>query len=1181
LVHIKKLEVYGFKSFGFRNTVLHFEKGLVAITGPNGSGKSNILDAIMFAIGENSPKVLRVDKFQSLFHDSQNSSNRLIRASLNFDNFDRGIPVDSDSVTVTREMEGQTGESQYYLNKKRVTKGTLVELLEIVLATSHRLNIIQQGMITRISELNSEDRRKIIEDIIGLSYFDEKKNEAMKQLEESDRRLDVAMARIDEIRKRIDGLEEERNDQLRYKHLESDLEKFKAVKVSNSVRSVRSNLRSKEEVLNLNVLRSKELIMQIEKINSELEKLESEKLKLIQEADIATRTKTEIATALSRLVYDSERNRASIKETEQRLIQIERRIESIEIEEQKINQKIESLRLQIDEKTTNVDERYGRLSILKSDLTAMSSQIDELSTSANRYADIRTKLEGRYKRLHEVKNHLDVSIARLEEKMIVVTDRANNIDSEKLELKRKIEKNKQHYDDLCTTLDSEKAKLDTTINLVDNLKKMKATLQSNLKTSTNLLSTADTFTIKYEVKATTAKSAMTEDIAIAELMKMSNMFGIEGLVHNLITWNKNYERSVLAAGSEWMKAFVVDNVKSMISIVEYAKKNKLPRLKVIPLDIVRNVKRSHILDRGPNIIGSLADFVNSDHKELPDFLFGNTALVKTPTAAYLLAREGYRAVSVGGELFEPSGGSMSADFGSTISDLTHALLLNKSIDILRNLLTKLRILIEEKENDLKQIVLKIDRSESEKLQMERKMANSRAQLSNLVKLIQEDEKNHEQLTLENITVHSQHESFKLELEELRRRLSLVGFTIERVYQKMEGVADVSIRAQIAQKNAKRAQILGSIDAENLDLQDILTSSQVLKNEIGIGLERLKTLKEETSELEAERKERTGQAEELNLNMSSVQSRLQIERDREQQGIDSAGTSVGKLQVYEQKIKGLKENERKLSKENSSLEKDIALVAKDISDLNSEESSLINALKLLGYEDLLEAFDVDAIIGELSAEFDTLKTRINLLAGDTYVEVIEGYRGMSNKRNLLEAERHSIVLFIEEIVTEKKNVFTEAFEKVDKNLRQTFSEVTGGNAWLEVENKEDEFSGGIMLMVQFHGKPGRESTALSGGEKTMAAIIFLLALQSLKPSPFYLMDEVDAHLDAQNTERLSKVLLERSKDNQMLMVTLKDATVAQAGMIYGVYAQDGVSQVIRYRHPSQFPLEEIRSETRAN
>ncbi|MDP9286849.1 MAG: chromosome segregation protein SMC [Thermoproteota archaeon] len=1181
MVHIKKLEVYGFKSFGFRNTVLNFEKGLVAITGPNGSGKSNILDAIMFAIGETSPKVLRVDKFQSLFHDSQNSSTRLIRASLNFDNSDRGIPVDSDSVTVTREMEGQTGESQYYLNKKRVTKSTLVELLEIVLATSNKLNIIQQGMITRISELNSEDRRKIIEDIIGLSYFDEKKNEALKQLEESDRRLDVAMARIDEIRKRIDGLEEERNDQLRYKHLESDLEKFKAVKVSNTVRTIRSNLKSKTELLNSNVLRSKDLTMQIEKNNSEVEKMESEKLKLIQEADIATRTKMDIGTSVTHLVYDSERKRALIKETEQRLIQIERRIASLEIEKQNINQKIENLHLQIEEKKTRVDERYGRLSILKSDLAAMSSQIDELSTSANRYAEIRGKLEGRHNKLHEVKNHLDVSIARLEEKMIIVTGRANSLDSGNLELKTNIEKNNQLHNDLCITLDSEKAKLDTARGLIDNLKKMKATLQTNLKTSTNLLSTADTFTIKYEVKASTAKNAMTEDIAIAELMKMSNEFGIEGLVHNIITWNKNYERAVLAAGSEWMKAFVVDSVQSMISIAEYAKKTKLPRLKVIPLEIVRNVKRSYIPDGDPNIVGSLADFVNSDYKELPDFLFGNTALVKNPTSAYLLAREGCRAVSVGGELFEPSVASMSADFGSTISDLTHALLLSNSIDILRNLLTKLRRLIEEKDNDLRQIVLRIDRSESERFEIERKIANLGTQISNLAMLVHEDEKKLEQLTLEDITVHSQYESITLELDGWRRRLALVGLTIERVCQRMEGVADVSIRSQLGQMNAKRGQILGSIDADNLDLQDILTSSQVLKNEIGMAVERLKTLKEETSELETERKEKIVQADESKFNMASIESRLQMERDREQQVIDSAGTSVGKLQVYEQKIKALKENERKLSKENSSLEKDIALVGKDISDLNSEESSLINNLRLLGCKDLLEAFDVDTIIGELTAEFDTIKTRINLLADEVYVEVIDGYRGMSTKRNLLEKERHSIVLFIEEIVTEKKNVFMEAFEKVDSNLRQTFSEVTGGTAWLEVENKEVEFSEGIMLMVQFQGKTGRESTALSGGEKTMAAIIFLLALQSLKPSPFYLMDEVDAHLDAQNTERLSKVLLERSKDNQMFMVTLKDATVAQASMIYGVYSRDGVSQVVRYKHPSQLPLEEIRSEASAN
>ncbi|MFZ0224667.1 MAG: chromosome segregation SMC family protein, partial [Candidatus Nitrosopolaris sp.] len=886
MVHIKKLEVYGFKSFGFKNIVLNFEKGLVAITGPNGSGKSNILDAIMFAIGENNPKALRVDKFQSLFHDSQNTSTRLVRTSLNFDNSDRAIPVDSDSVTVTREMEGQTGESQYYLNRKRVTKSTLVELLEIVLATSNKLNIIQQGMITRISELNSEDRREIIEDIIGLSYFDEKKNEAMRQLEESDRRLEVAMARIGEIRKQIDNLEEERNDQLRYKHLESDLEKFKAVKISNTVRTIRSNLTAKAELLNSKILRSKDLSLRIEQINSELEKMESEKIKLIQEAEVASITKAEITTTITDLVYDSERKKALIKETAQRSVQIEKSVDSIEKEKQNINQKIENLLLKMDENKTYIEERYGRLSILKSDLAEMTSVIDKLSVSDNRYADIRTKLEGRHKQLYEIKNHLDVSIARLEEKMIIVADRAKSIDSGNLKLKKNIKKNKQLHDNLCSRLESEKAKLHTTISFINNLSGMKTTLQTNLKTSTNLLSTADAFTIKYEVKASTAKNAMTEDIAIAELMRMSDEFGIEGLVHNIITWNKDYERAILAAGSEWMKAFVVDTVKSMISIAEYAKKNKLPRLKVIPLDTVRDVKRSHFPNDDPNIVGSLADFINSDYKELPDFLFGNTALVKSPIAAYLLSREGYRAVSVGGELFEASGGSMAVDFGSTISDLTHTLLLSNSIEILRKLVTKLRKLIEEKDADLRQIVLRIVRLESEKFEVERKISDLGTQISNLVNLIREDEKNLEQLILENIAVHSQYESISLESEERRRRLSLVGLTISRVYHIMENVAGASIRSKLGQLNAKRGQILRATEVDDLDLRDMLRSLEILKSEVAIGLERLKTLNENAQELEAERKEKVYQAGELKSNLTSVEAKLQIERDREQQVIDS-------------------------------------------------------------------------------------------------------------------------------------------------------------------------------------------------------------------------------------------------------------------------------------------------------
>ncbi|HET8793118.1 MAG TPA: AAA family ATPase, partial [Nitrososphaeraceae archaeon] len=144
MVYIKKLDVFGFKSFGSKNISLNFQRGLIAVTGPNGSGKSNILDAIIFALGENSPKALRVDKFQSLFHDSEssNNSNKTVKVSVTFDNEDRGIPIDDNLVTITREMSGgNTGESQYYLNRKKVSRSNILELMEIVVASPNKLNI--------------------------------------------------------------------------------------------------------------------------------------------------------------------------------------------------------------------------------------------------------------------------------------------------------------------------------------------------------------------------------------------------------------------------------------------------------------------------------------------------------------------------------------------------------------------------------------------------------------------------------------------------------------------------------------------------------------------------------------------------------------------------------------------------------------------------------------------------------------------------------------------------------------------------------------------------------------------------------------------------------------------------------------------------------------------------------
>ena len=1176
MVYIKKLEIYGFKSFGFRNTIISFDKGLVAVTGPNGSGKSNILDAILFAIGENSPKALRVNKLQSLFHDSQNSSHRLIRVSLTFDNADRGIPIDSDLVTLTREMEGQTGDSQYHLNGKKVSKTTIVELLEVVMAAPNKINIVQQGMITRISELNVEERRKIIEDIVGLSYFDEKKTEALKQLEESDRRLEVALARMGEIRRRIDELEIERNDQLRYEQLESELKRFKAIQLSNAIISVRNKLELQNRLLESNSQKVTELFKQIEEIQSQIQKIDSEKLKFIQETDIANRSKAQTGSRIANIVYESERMKAIMKESEQRCLQIEKRISSIDLEKQNMNRQLDNFRHHADQNKTVMNYKSSKIIALKTELGDIDNELEKLTRRIAIYARIRDKLEYRYDMLLRIKNDLDVSFARLEEKVRANEEKlkANKLNA--IYLKNEVDNGTTLLVDLHETLKLQNTKLEAEVRTLQNLKTLKSTFEKELKTSSILLNRADNVTMKYEAKSVIAKNARNEDFAIAELMKGSEKFGIKGLVHHMMTWDKKYEKSIFAAGSEWMKAFVVDNVKSMISIAEYAKTKKFPRLKIIPLDIIKYVKYSKIPYEDVSIIGNLADFVYSDFKELSNFIFGNTFIVKGPTAAYILSKQGYRAVSVDGELFEPKGACMSLDFGSKISDLTKAILLSSTVDILRGSLETLRTTIETKKNDLEELILKIYCSESEKIKIEERISNLNQQLSSQTIMMGQVEKKQQQLVSDNALFQSERNTLTIDVDRVVRRLSILTSSMKKVLERIGAIDDSTIRNELDKINSRRNLILKSIEELDFELRQTITSSAGMSSKIEISLERMKGMEDEKDQLISELSHRRTQTKELEIKLKSIELELLSLRDQEQQIIDSSGRSYSIVQEYEKKLKLMNENERKLNKEYNTIEKDNALLRKDILDQAAQESRLTNDLHWLGYKSLLETFDVDTVIKELTDEYEAIKARINLRADESYVQVIEGYRSMSNRKNHLEMERNSIVLFIEEIVKEKENVFMDAFNKVDNDIRKTFSQVTGGVAWLEIENVEDVFSSGIMLMVQFPGKQGRESTALSGGEKTMAATIFLLAIQALKPSPFYLMDEVDAHLDAQNTERLSQVLLERSKDNQIIMVTLKDSTITKVGLIYGVYSKNGVSQVVKYRYPNQLSLAEITS-----
>ncbi len=661
-----------------------------------------------------------------------------------------------------------------------------------------------------------------------------------------------------------------------------------------------------------------------------------------------------------------------------------------------------------------------------------------------------------------------------------------------------------------------------------------------------------------------AKNILTEDYAIATLLKDFKNLDIIGYVFNLLKWNEKYQKAIIASGNEWMKSIVVKDVKSMIVLAEYSKNNGIPFLKIIPLDLLNGEKIKEMPD-DPSILGPLSEFVYCEIKNLSEFLFGNIILTKNPITAYLLSKYGHKAVSISGEIFFPNLSLMQFDYGSKISDLTKDILLSDSIESLKISMEKLKTLTKIK-------ITEIYNLNEEKITNKNVLNSINSQISDL---------NKKAIDIQNVINKNQHDSKKLIesntensitidkitniLYRSKTRFKIIQNAISKIKKEIEDIENENDIEELNALNKEKNKISNELDITNNQIRHLTLTQSLLKNNFdNTNIQYQKSIKEsETIENEKENKEST--LEKSKVELKGIELELGELREKENKIIQSTSSTYTKLQEYENRYRKLLENEKKAVKELNSLEKETAIINKDIISLQNQKLNQIKELQELGYKETLESYEIGNLYQDLKTEYEIIKEKVNLRADETYLEIIDGYRGMSNKKNQLEEERNSIVRFIAETGKEKEIVFTNAFKKVDEDIRKTFSEITGGNAWLDLEDPENIFSGGILLKVQFPNKQARESTSLSGGEKTMAAIVFLLALQSLKPSPFYLMDEVDAHLDAQNTERLSKILLLRSSDNQIIMVTLKDSTVAKSDIIFGVYPKNGISQVVKYNH----------------
>ena len=833
MVHVKKVEIFGFKSFGFKNTTVQFEPGLVSISGPNGSGKSNILDAIIFAMGENKPKVMRVDKLRSLIHDIEGARRgpKMARSSVHFDNSDRKIPIDTDVVEITRELD-ESGDNTYYLNKKKTQRSHILDLLDMANAGLGQLNAVQQGTVTRISEFSSEEKRKTIEDLIGLSYFDEKKSESIKQLDEADRRLEIALAKMGEIKKRIDELEEERNQKLRHDILERELNRYKAIAAANKMKVISGKKSDKETTLHGLTQEMSSFNDERTILKNEIGVLESEKSKLMTAANDYTQAKSALDIEISSAMEQYEIDNTAITASEKRLDQIDTRTPQIKIELKEIDDARKDIDTQIQKIKDSIETTNKQKNKINADLELIDLDRNKILTEQSEAAAKKSEVDDKLKILNTQLNAVKLTLSKVQ--------------NEKKESKLKIESNSNKFTQLekdigeLTSLESKLSSLTNNHNAtiselksrISKLKTRKLKIVHDMDELGFILEKSGKAANQYESKIKTVKGFMHEDYTVAKLKEDAAKLGIDGLVYEMISWDKKYERSVLAVSSDWIKALVVKDFATLLGIAEVARSKKLPKLKIIPLDAIPKFKLT--LPKESGVIGVLSDFVKSKdaYSALKTFLFGNIVLVETRESAYNLSQLGYKSVTLDGEYFEAKGGTVVIDINSKISKLTKLISMSTDIDGLIQSISLIKKYMLKKKHSLKKLDDSIQLY-SERLSIsENALTSTTENHSNLKSRILSAKHMKEKLTkrISNLTsrnniVESEVSTNESHVESLLDRISIV----EQNYASGEQTRIASELSKINIKKSNIEKLYTTIMNEYRDKSSQLTTMQTQDN----------------------------------------------------------------------------------------------------------------------------------------------------------------------------------------------------------------------------------------------------------------------------------------------------------------------------------------------------------------
>ncbi len=1187
-----------FKSFGKKLTVPFFP-GFTAITGPNGAGKSNIADAILFVLGPKSSKVMRAGRLTDLiFNGGKKHKNpaKYCKVSLVFDNTKRRMPVDSGEVVLTRMIkraplknDPNNYYSKFYINGKASTFSDFVNVLVHARMSGDGYNIVKQGDVTSLIEMGSVDRRRLIDDIAGISNFDNDIKKAEKEEEDVDGNLERIRIILNEISGQIRQLKNDRDEAFRYKELKDQLYETKtkiALKkkqdVESQIAEVGKQIKSYESEKEKFDVKSKELKNQYAEAQKELEEIErkigevgGDEVKEIK--DKIDSLRGEEIKVEERINYSND----EIKELQNEEMGLKSSLELIENELEEHSSQKNDFETQISEKQAELEEKETELSKLKENIAQSDDKSMDLT---HELAKMREEYNEKNSEIHELKlkrnrftdkiEALELQIAEMQETKSTYEFELKDIDWQVDEFKKDHkEKNKKTKDVEKNLFDEKKRESELTeqLNDLENVIRRLQREQSKLQAEYDALQSVEG---KY-------------NRAVNEVLKARNdglIRGIHGTIAELANVDKKYEIAVETAAGARMQSIVVDDDEVAAKAIKFLQKEKLGRATFLPLTKMISGKprgKALMAVKDEKAHGFAIDLVKfkDDYRGAFWYVFGDTVVVDGLDDARRLMG-GVRLVDLKGSLIE-AGGAMiggsrskvhlsfsSADRGK-LEEITKQL--NDAIasqDSLSAELSELRKEIVELENSLGGLRTEADKELHVK-DLDVRSKEFTGKLEVLNKDLDARIKEKEELESKKSEVISKIEEYKKRLDELDVVKEEKGKLLLRGTKKELAQNARTLEIQVS----KLQEFVMSRSSEKDALEKKIELLEERKNEIAVNIEN----KGKESE------EHKKSIKELKESKSSYRDELKALMKVEEQ-------MTGKIKDLTSKRDGIyKETvtvENELDKINTRVESYYDLISRAKYRLPTLEDSV----KELEQE--LKLYNVE-ISGEKLPNVESLKDSVKVVEESmrelepVNMRALEEYEHQSERKKKLDEDvkhlkdqKKNLVKLVKSVTEKKTERFYETFDTINKNFKDIYAQLSeGGEAELQLEDPENLFESGLTIKARPRGKKVLLLSALSGGEKSIASIGFIFAIQRYDPSPFYVLDEVDMFLDGVNAETVSRMIKRSAEDSQFIMVSLRKVALKEANHVYGVTMREtGISEMIGNIDPSAVgPKGEIRIE----